>query len=332
MLKLTLVQKNLSKEWNEFISDKKCSFLQSFEWGEFQEKQGKEIQRIKISDGKILAQAQIIKEKLPFFKGGFFYLPFGPCFEESLKDYEQSEILQLIKDKLRSIARKEKIFFWKIEPFFIFPKSFNFKETSKRMQPQLTTVLDLNQPEEKIFQSFSHGLRYNIKFSSRLGVKIKKTEEYNPLFYDLLKKTAKSDGFNIFPEKYFQELMKIRNKLFMPRLYLAEYQNKIIAAYLLLFFNKTVYSLHGGADPEFKKAKPQSLLHWQAIKEAKEEGFTKYDFWGIDEKKWPGITYFKKSFKGETVSYPEGGDIVFEPLKYQFYIFLKSCKNWLKKF
>ncbi len=52
-----------------------------------------------------------------------------------------------------------------------------------------------------------------------------------------------------------------------------------------------------------------------------------YDFWGIDEKKFPGVTNFKRGFRGEEIEYPLGVDIVFNNIWYQIYRIMKIIKQ-----
>jgi len=321
------------EKWDQFITSNNGSFLQSFEWGEFQTAISNEVIRVGLEEnGVVLAQVQIIKQNLPLFRNGFFYIPFGPCFKKGISKDKKFEIVRLFVKEMSGMAKARKAFFLRVEPFFDFPDNFKFLLFSKRVQPQMTVVLDIQREPEEIFKSFSHGLKYNIKFAEKQGVKIEKLNEYDKSFYFLLKKTSEEDNFAIYPEQYFKTLSRIKTKNFLPVIYNARYQNKVVASYFLLFFNKTVYSLYGGADSNFKKLKPQSLLHWHAIKDAGKMNFEKYDFWGIDQKKWPGITYFKKSFGGEIVSYPKGGDISFDNLWYKIYKSLRLCKSLLRKF
>ncbi|MBU1323407.1 peptidoglycan bridge formation glycyltransferase FemA/FemB family protein, partial [Patescibacteria group bacterium] len=46
-----------------------------------------------------------------------------------------------------------------------------------------------------------------------------------------------------------------------------------------------------------------TLLVWEAIKLAKKLGCKRFDFEGIDDKRWPGFTRFKKSFGGIEIEY-----------------------------
>ena len=70
------------------------------------------------------------------------------------------------------------------------------------------------------------------------------------------------------------------------------------------------------------------LLHWEALKEAKKRGCQFYDFWGIDHKRWPGLTRFKNSFGGEIISYPGSFDFVISSKWY----FLYQLGKLIKKF
>jgi lipid II:glycine glycyltransferase (peptidoglycan interpeptide bridge formation enzyme) len=68
------------------------------------------------------------------------------------------------------------------------------------------------------------------------------------------------------------------------------------------------------------------LLQWGAVLKAKERGMKWYDFWGIDEKKWSGVTRFKKRFGGKEVSYPPASDLVLSKFWYKIYKTSKALK------
>ncbi len=102
-------------------------------------------------------------------------------------------------------------------------------------------------------------------------------------------------------------------------LFLADFKNKIIAANIVVFWEKTAIYLHGASDYEQRNLMAPHLLQWEQIKEAKKRGCIEYDFWGIDEKKWPGVTRFKKGFGGREVEYPGAFDLIFQPVWYKIY-------------
>ncbi|MFH1671454.1 MAG: peptidoglycan bridge formation glycyltransferase FemA/FemB family protein, partial [Candidatus Portnoybacteria bacterium] len=136
-------------------------------------------------------------------------------------------------------------------------------------------------------------------------------------FLGLLKETAKRDGFHLHPEDYYRKMLEIMGEKI--KLFSAGYQGKIIAGSLVCFFDDTAAYLHGASDYNTRNLMAPYLLQWQAILKAKELGLKYYDFYGIDEKKWPGVTRFKKGFGGKKVIYPGAYDVIYSPLWYWGY-------------
>lgn len=321
------------KEWNNFVLENKGSFLQSFEWGEFQKKAGKKVWRIQIKEKKeVLFQAQIIKEKFPF--KNCLYLPLGPVFRG---DFLRVDLFDVFLREVRKISEKEEAIFLKVEP----QKNFRFpfvqaRSSIKRYQPQRSLVLDLSRSKEEIFGNFHPKTRYNVRLSLRKGVNTRISEptsikEDFESFYNLIEKTSKRDGFTPFSSKYYKNLLQIENnsenasKLDLEaKLFLAEFKGKIIAANIVLFFNQRSFYLHGAFEYKYRYLMAPYLLQWEQIRQAKQRGCVEYDFWGVDEEKWPGVTRFKRSFKGREIVYPEGKDFAFSKFWYNSYRFLKT--------
>lgn len=69
------------------------------------------------------------------------------------------------------------------------------------------------------------------------------------------------------------------------------------------------------------------LLQWEIIKAAKGRGCRYYDFYGIDENKWPGVTRFKLGFGGEQVQFPGTYDYIFCRPLYWLYKFLRTVRR-----
>ena len=59
------------------------------------------------------------------------------------------------------------------------------------------------------------------------------------------------------------------------KLYVAEYEGKIISANLVLFFGKTATYMHGASDNIHRDAMAPYLLQWQAILDARKSGLHK---------------------------------------------------------
>jgi len=289
------------EDWNQFVTENNGSFLQSYEWAEFQKKCGKKAFRFKV-DG---LQAVLIKEKFSF------YIPYGPVVTD--------------KDALPRLFAQAKndCAFLRIEPYINL--DFDFKHFStRRSQPQKTLILDLKKSEQEILAGFQKTARYNVGLAQRRGVKVLIKNEYNPEFYRILKLTAKRDNFKPFNESHYKNLFDVKSDDFNVKMFLGEFEEKIIAAYILVVFGNRATALHGSFNTDYKKLKPANLLTWERIKYAKERGCKIFDFWGIDKKRWPGFTEFKKSFGGKEFEYPKGVEVVFNPLKYQAYRILRK--------
>ena len=121
----------------------------------------------------------------------------------------------------------------------------------------------------------------------------------------------------MYSKKYYLDLVKGFKDL--TKIYFACHGKKVLAANLILFWNKSAIYLYGGSTRENRQVMSPYLLHWQIIKEVKKEGFLKYDFWGIDEKKWPGLTKFKLGFGGKRLIYPQTYDLIFDKPWYSLY-------------
>jgi lipid II:glycine glycyltransferase (peptidoglycan interpeptide bridge formation enzyme) len=128
------------------------------------------------------------------------------------------------------------------------------------------------------------------------------------------------------------------------KLYLAEYNNKIIAANIVLYFGDLAVYLHGASSNEYRNVMAPYLLQWRQILEAKKMGYRKYDFWGIESSSkfnpeysgqssklnsWSGITRFKKGFGGCEKNYNGAHDLVFDSVGYWTYRFARKILKFL---
>lgn len=276
------------------------SFLQSKEWADFQKSLGRKIWRID--------SINIIRHDLPFGKS-YLYAP--RCGGNFLSD-------SFFK-KIRKFSKKESAIFFRVEPQKEISKKalnkFSFKK-GRNIQPQKTLILDISQSEKNLLEQMHQKTRYNIRLAEKKGIKIKKGNKKNfEKFWRLLIDTAKKNKFSTHPKKYYEKILETPGT----ELFLAVYRDKIIAANVVLFHNKQVVYLYGASDYNYRKLMAPHLLQWHQILEAKKRGCLEYDFWGINEKKWPGVTRFKRGFGGKEIRYMIAYDLVFRPIWYEIY-------------
>lgn len=270
------------------------SFLQSIEWADFQKSLGRKTWQ--------MDSVSIIKYNLPLGKS---YL-YGPRCRGS---FLSEDFLKKIKE----IAKEENAIFFKVEPMEI-NKNFGLAK-SQDIQPTRTLILDITKSEQEILASMHYKTRYNIKLADKKGISVKKDKSKFEDFWQLIQETSKRDSFRPHPKEYYRKMLEIPGV----ELFIAEYQDKIIVANIVVFHKKIAIYLHGASDYKHRDLMAPHLLQWEQIKEAKKRECVEYDFWGIDEKKWPGVTRFKKGFGGKEISYPGAYDLVFQPLWYKIY-------------
>jgi len=306
---------------DDFLKRQKHSqFLESWEWGEFQFKMENKIFRLGIEDeGKLIFTATLIKRKL-FLNKSYFFIPRGPIFDDKLKPENYELLFDFFIREVKKIAKKENAVFLRFEPLKEFPKR-NLKFSIKKsidIQPAQSLILNIEKSEEELLKEMHQKTRYNINLALRKGItvrEIKNIQKYFNDFWKIMEETRKRDNFFLHPREHYQEILNLD----FIKLIGAFYKGKLIAVNIVSFFGDLVTYVHGASSNENRNLMAPYALQWETIKLAQKEGYKYYDFYGIDEKKWPGVTRFKKGFKGEEIEYPGTFDLIFNPNEYYFY-------------
>lgn len=292
------------KEWENFLVVNNGSFLQSNIWYKFKKKYQDGCQLEVREKEKITGLCQLFKEKTPF--GSYFYIPHGPLTINK-------KIINILFEKITEKAKKENIIFIRTEPLYHIDVGI---DSFSRVQPQKTLILDINREDNEILQSFTTTTRRNIVIAKKKGVYIKEEDDVN-LFFKLLLKTKNRQKFNSYNKEYFSFLLKNTPS----HLSCAYYKESVIAANIVLYYNKTAYCLHSATDYNYRNLKGANLLRYNSIINARDSGLLKFDNWGIDEIRFPGVTNFKKGFGGNEFTYPRGKDIILKKTTYNLYKF-----------
>jgi peptidoglycan pentaglycine glycine transferase (the first glycine) len=294
-------------QWEQKMSSQQqAQFLQSWEWGEFQKRLGHQFWRLEIEGEYIL----IIKMPLPL---GWNYL-YIPRTGVQLTDNK----LEVLKD----LALQAKSLFIRVEPVTQELTSLGFDKT-KQVQPTKTLMLDLSQSEEELLAQMHQKTRYNIHLAEKKGVTLLESkQEQFAKFYDLLLDTYRRKEKGLHSRNYYQKLYLDH----ISKIYFAEFENRILCANMMIYYGDTMTYLHGGSSSEDKNIMAPHLLQWEQIKLAKAQGYKYYDFWGIDEIKWPGVTRFKKGFGGFEVDYSGAWELPVNKALYKVYKIIKRFR------
>ena len=303
--------------WNKLVSSQPhARFLQSWEWGEFQESLGRKV--LRFASGQEFVQA--IKMNLP---GGFayWYIP-----QTSLSDPLFSE--------LQKILGEHGALFLRVDPISVFNPQAKIK-TIPSVQPQCTLISDLSLSEEDILAGMHSKTRYNINLAQKKGVKISSGSVDD--FIKLNRATTRRDKFESHPDWYYKKMTEVlASGDCRVKVWLASFEGRAIASALVIYFGDTATYVHGASGDESRNIMAPYLLHWEIIRHAKEKGFKYYDWWGVNpdderhpayKKSWQGITRFKRGFGGKLVCNPPTFDLIYRPLWYRLYRLLSKARR-----
>ncbi|MFA5359161.1 MAG: peptidoglycan bridge formation glycyltransferase FemA/FemB family protein [Patescibacteria group bacterium] len=307
------------KIWDDFVTANGSEFLQSWDWGVLQESLGRKIWRLAVTDeNQIKAVALIVKHQLPF-KQNYLYCPRGPLTTEP-------KYFEYLVERIKELGKHEKSTFCRIEP--ISPTINYHLPPTKPVQPKTTLVLDLTKSEDDILNSFHQKTRYNIRLAEKHGVTVRdgSGDQDFEIFWNLLTKTYTKQEISTHPKEYYKKILTTPYSLLATKLFIAESNGIPVAANLCYFYGDRATYAHGGSDYQYRNLMAPHLLQWHQIKCAKDAGYKVYDFWGIDEKRWPGVTRFKLGFNGKSVDYPGTFDIPISKILYPLYKLVKKVK------
>jgi lipid II:glycine glycyltransferase (peptidoglycan interpeptide bridge formation enzyme) len=381
------------KVWEDFLQ--KCeekTFLQSWNWGEFNKILGNSAQGGSAPGGKIWRFGIFENDKListSFFykiqarRGTFIFVPHGPNIKISNSQFliskqipnSKSQILNTFLDKLKEIAKEEKCDFIRIAPILekneanikLF-KELDFREAPIHIHPELTCELDIAKSEEELLAQMRKTTRYLIRQAQKIiDVKISQSQNLDDVkeFDELNKKTVDRHHFVPFPAAYLKNEFSVFSSDSQPirqvqglgrehfgltsvevlgrtvvpcrtegqiSIFLGKYKEELVSSGIFVFWHGIAFYHHGASSLKYPKIPVSYLLIWEAIKEAKNRGCKKFNFWGIapeNEKNhpWAGLSLFKMGFGGYKKEYVKTQDFPLSKKYYVTYIFEKLRKK-----
>lgn len=317
-------------QWNSFFTSRPhASFLQSWEWGEFQTSVGRPAVRLCIvqDDGAIVDQVQYFEHVLGLGLR-YAYIPRYGFF------HEESESLVL------SYIKSQGFVFCRLEPQFRMSDSTIPYVSITQRQPGTTLLIDIRESEERLLALMHPKTRYNIGLAERKGVRVT-TEKQAQVFWKLNEETTERDKFKSHDAAYYEKMLEMP----LAFQYTAWAGETPIASIICVAYGDTYVYVHGASSNEHRNLMAPYLLQWIAMKQARQAGYAWYDFWGIapsvvsasQEQQtsfhgyawspahpFTGITRFKVGFGGTPVAYPPAGEYVCRSMVYRAYRMVRS--------
>lgn len=326
--------------WDKFCSEHEHGhLLQSSRWGLLKQQTGWHAHRIIVSDEeRIRAGAQILTQKRLGL--AMCYVPRGPLFSNDLI------INHALVVALNNYAAEQNAIAVRYEPFVtsnhqrtaLLSKALTFTEhsVSESIQPQHTVMTSLVDPsngkalsDQQLLGSFSKGHRADIKKAERAGVTIRYGHGVADIatFSQLMQETGTRANFAVHSQTYYQHVWELFGTIDQGTLILADYNGQTIAGAFIVGGAGTVNYLYGGSRAEAFQHGANHLIQWSALRWARDQGYTQYDFWGIPYRKdeapssgeitsMAGLIRFKKGFGGEEVSFMPAYTHILKPTLY----------------
>ncbi len=340
MSKIVVREVEKKEVWEKFLGEHpEANFLQSWNWGQFYRKLGQKVfYRGFYQDDKLIGVMLLILEEAK--RGRHLILPGGPIFEW----YDQ-DLVTIFGEELKRLGREEKAVFIRCRPQLqdneqsrkIFGE-LGFVDAPMHLHAELTHRLDLSLSEEELLAKMRKSTRYEIRKAAKEEIKIvgKQDEAQIKEFYNLQLQTAARQKFVPFSLQYWQKQFEA----FVPDdevvLYSAYYQGQLLAQAMIIFYGQeAVY--HYGASTELAHKYPGApAIQWEAIKEAKRRGMSRYNFWGVAPEEETGhrfakLSIFKRGFAGEDFAYLHAQDLVIRPWAYKLNLLVEKTRKKIRK-
>ena len=307
----SLIYQQLDKQkWDELVIKISGEFLQGWDWGVFQEILGRKV--IRFFDEN-LGLAQIILNPLPLGLC-WAYVPRGPVF------FDPDRAKDLVAKIIKTVPANTVFVVFELAG----PAELGWPRFKSR-QPGTTLILNLEPDEARIFEAMHSKTRYSIKIAQRKNLRLAELDKALD-FYKVLETTSRRQGFRIYSEAYFN-LLKNNLDSENAKFFGVYSGNEIVSSGLFYVFGDTATYLHGGSAGDQPELMASYFLQWEVIKYFKKRGVKRYDFWGIDPKRWPGVTRFKTRFGGEAKTYPGAYVKILKPFWFKVYQVARSARS-----
>jgi len=344
------------QQWENFIlKQKPNTFLQSWNWGEFNQAMGDpvgqangagKIFRLGIFDPSAYsgqADEELIGVALVIIvdakRGKFLFCPHGPILSLKAKNQNQ-KFFELFFDCLKELAKKEKADFIRISPLLentpenleIF-RNYEFRDAPVHMMhPELSWLLDISRSGEEILAGMRKTTRNLIRRAEKEKVEVVESKAKKDIdrFYALHEATVGRHGFVPFSKNYLEREFNAFSRDNEISVFFASHGGRMLSAAIMVYYSDSAFYHHGASLAS--KIPASYLLIWKAIEAARIRGCRFFNFWGIaPEKKpnhpWAGLTLFKKGFGGREEAYLHAQDLAISG-KYWFNWLIESARRW----
>ncbi len=310
--------------WDELVAANpdKGAVLQLRAFGETKNRHGWQAKYFMYGSVAVL----VLSRRIPGF-GELWYVPNGPGvadgaglaeFIKAAKKFEPAPfVIKLDPEILKTAISTAEL------------RKTGLQPAPRNLQYNISTVIvDLRPDPEEILAGFKQKTRYNVRLAERKGVTVTAVPadaENMAIMYRLYGVTTKRAGVYLRSRSYFTDFWRLHAESGHGQLFLASYQNQVLAgAYITFIGNKALYK-DGGSVREHNEVQAPYALQWYIMQWLKAHGVERYDLHGVppadrlDDPTHPlaGLARFKTGFQSEPTEFIGTYDLVLNQVAYR---------------
>ena len=223
------------KEYMNFFHKNNASFMQSYNWGQFNRSARNQIPHyvgLK-KNNKIVCEALLLEKKI--LKLSYFYCPRG-----FIIDFNNKDTLNEFTKHLKKYIKSHNGIYLKIDPEIEYQKldkngnviSSNnqndgllnnlqelgfthtgFNKNFENNQPRYTFIIDLTSDIDTIINNIDKSVLKKIKKTYEYDMIFRESQDIDT-FYKLISKVSEKDEFSAYSKKYYQDVLNIMDEYY----------------------------------------------------------------------------------------------------------------------
>lgn len=193
-----------------------------------------------------------------------------------------------------------------------------FNQLNYTFEEHLDIHVDLKKSEEDLWKDVNTKRRNEVRKAEKehLYVREALSAADRATAYQVLKEVYSRAKLPLAPAEFFQNAYNVFAEKEMIRFYGAFYEEKLIGTMIVLCYKQGMYDWYAGSFKEYYHKGPNNIIPWKIFLDAKEKGYTRFDFGGAGKPDKPyGVRDYKKKFGGEFVNLGRY-EIIHKPLIY----------------
>lgn len=326
-------------QWDQFItSHPEANFLQSWDFYEFYRSRGNQVVRRLAWQGETIvgAYAGVVEDAK---RGRYLAIAGGPIL-----DWDNRELVEAVFADIKTEGKRHRCVFVRVRPQLELSDAglelmheLGLRRAPMYLSVEYAGVLDLTKDEEEIMKGMRQRLRRALRKADKNGITIAKSTDPKDIheFYEIELQTAGRHRFVAFSEDFLTKQFAA----FAPHgeavLYTAKLGDEILAQNFMIFYGNEA-SYHYGVSSELgTKYSGAPLLHMEAMRDARQRGIKRYNFWGIVDEddihhRFYGVSKFKRGFGVDELKYIPAHDLVLNKAKYALNYAVETARKKIR--